>query len=76
MEMSLILDENQQLIFIWKVLHNTCFETAEQQLRNALFVTSDGVHQLRVLIFTARSEHIIFIFHLWEYRCRYGNKHD
>ena len=27
-------------------------------------------------IFTARSEHIIFIFHMWGYRCRHGNEHE
>ena len=27
-------------------------------------------------IFTARSEHIIFIFHMWGYRCCHGNQHD
>ena len=27
-------------------------------------------------IFPARCEHIIFIFHMREYRCRHGNEHD
>ena len=27
-------------------------------------------------IFTARSERIIFIFHMWGYSCRHGNEHD
>ena len=31
---------------------------------------------LKSHIFTARSEHIIFIFHMWGYRCRHGNEHD
>ena len=26
--------------------------------------------------FTARSERIIFIFHMWGYSCRHGNEHD
>ena len=27
-------------------------------------------------IFTAPSERIIFIFHMWGYSCRDGNEHD
>ena len=69
-------------LYIWKILLRVFFLSFFPRKRGfklAYYIDIDEIPGFLLLlknhIFTARSEHIIFIFHMWGYRCCHGNQH-